>query len=76
MRGTTRPPWPISLSKLGDPYSPDLFHKWVSIQGLAQAQYPLWTQMAGGQAGERGGGGPAMWTGHLIRALPSTFLRL
>lgn len=36
------------------PCSPDLFHIWASIQGLAQAQCPLWAQTARRQAGGRG----------------------
>lgn len=33
--------------------SPDLFYEWALLQGLAQAQGPLWTQVAGWQAVER-----------------------
>ena len=53
--GSPRPSRPVPLPRFQGPYSPDLFHMWASIQGLAQTQHPLWAQMAGWQAGEREG---------------------
>lgn len=49
------PPGPGPLPRLRGLYSPDLFHVWASIQGLAQAQCSLWAKMAGCQAEEREG---------------------
>lgn len=47
-----RPSQPVPPPRK-DPTSPDLFYVWALLQGLGQAQGPLWTQMTGWQAVER-----------------------